>query len=105
MMDKKLMVRYFHKREGGDPQCIKFFPNQDLVLAYFILSVLWVHLLEGLGHSVPHSRDIEQVMVMTTNFMTLGYNYAVLGLNNPPLLISTLTHFGRLITWNTSSLA
>ena len=68
-------------------------------LTHYMLSAWWINLLVVLGHYVIRSETIEHVLVMTTNLMNLGYIFAIQRPNNPPGILSTLTHLVRLVTW------
>ena len=39
---------------------------------HYMISVWWLNLLDGLGQYVTLPVDIEQVVVMTNNIITLG---------------------------------
>ena len=60
------------KREGDDPQHLRIFPKQKLILTHYILSTLCLKLLNGLWHYVIRQGAIEQVLVMANNLITLG---------------------------------
>ena len=49
-----------------------------------MLSAWWLHLMNVLRNYFICLGEIEQVMVMTNNIMTLGYTYAKLNLKNTP---------------------
>ena len=70
-MDMEQIVRICYLREEYDPQCLKFFPNQELILAHNMLIAWWMHLLAGLGHYVVRTGVVKQVMVMETSFMDI----------------------------------
>ena len=91
--------------EGGRwSQCLKVLPNEDLILTHYMILLWWIKLLEGLRHYVILNGAIEQVMVMTTNLMNMGYIYTRLRLMKPPDIFFTLDHFRWLIAWNPSRL-
>ena len=92
-------------REVDDSQHLREFSNKKFILTNYIISSCWLHLLYGLGNYVILPGEIEQVLVMTNNIMTLGYTYAKLRLNNTPDIIYKLTHIGHLITWTPSRLS
>ena len=71
--DTELMVRYRRIMEGEVPQYLKDFPKQEFILVQYIIRVLWTHMLAGLGQYVIYPGAAEQVMVMTTSLMDLGY--------------------------------
>ena len=66
-----LMGGLIRTREGNESQHLRAFPNQNLVPRHYMLSVRWLQILEGLGHSGTLPKAIEQVLVMTNNIMTL----------------------------------
>ena len=94
-----------HMREVYDAQHLREFPSQNIILKYYMISAWWLHLLGVLMHYVIHPGAIEQVMVMTNNIITLGYNYSKGRINNPPNIFYKLTHTVQLIVWIPSRLA
>ena len=70
-----------------------------------MISAWCIHLLEVLGHFVVWYEVIEQVMLMTTNLINPDYTYSRLILHNPPVIVSTLTHFCNIVTWTPSRLS
>ena len=99
------MVGLRHMKEVDDSLCIIYFLVKNLILTHYMFSVWWLHLLYGLGDYVIHPGAIEQVMVMTNNIITLGYNYSKGRINNPPNIFYKLTHTVQLIVWIPSRLA
>ena len=61
--------------DGDDTQCLEVFPKKYIILIYYILSAWWIHLLEKFGPYIIQPGEIEQVLLMTTNLMDLGYTY------------------------------
>ena len=64
---------------------------------HYIISMWWLNLLNELGHYVIRLGEIEQMILMTNNIITLGYTYAKLRLNNHPEIFCKLTHIGGII--------
>ena len=62
-----------------------------------MLSVLWLNLLDRLVKYLIHPDEIEQVLSVTNNIMTLGYTYEKLRTNKHPAVVYKLTHISRLI--------
>ena len=59
-------------RERDDSQHIRAFPEKNLILTHYMLSVWWFHLLFTLGNYVIQPGVIELVLVMTKSITTLG---------------------------------
>ena len=78
---------------------------ENLVLTQYMLNTWWLLLLDGLGHYIIHQGEIEQVLGMTNNIITLGYTYDKFRLNNPPEVFYKIIHNGRVISWIPSRLA
>ena len=102
--DAELMGACRFTMEGDDSQHLRAFPEENPILAHYILSAWWLHLLNVLGHYVIRPGEIEQFMVMNNNIMTLGCTYSKFRINNPPDIIYKLTYIGRIITWTPSRL-
>ena len=49
-MDKELVGRHRRRRKVHESLCIRAFPNENLILANYMLSAWWLNLLDGLGH-------------------------------------------------------
>ena len=90
-------------REGYDSQHLRYFPDQNIILMHYMLSVMWIHLISGLGNYFVRTGAIEEVLMMTINLMNLSYTNTRSSLNNPPYILFTLTYFGRIITRTHSS--
>ena len=72
--------------------------QEKLILTHYMLSMWWMHLLDGLGHYIIHPGSIEKVLVMTNNITTLGYNYYKLRFKKPPEIFYKLSHTGWITT-------
>ena len=70
-----------------------------------MLSVWWLHILDGLGHYVTLLGGIAHIIMMTNNIMDLGYTYAKLRLKNPPDNFCQIAHISQLIAWIPSRLS
>ena len=81
------------------------FPKENLTIAHYIIRARWLHLLDGLKHYIIHPGEIEQVLLMTNNIITLGYTYVKHRVNNPPDVFYKISHTDRLIAWIPSRLA
>ena len=71
---------------------------------YYMLSKWWLHLLAGLGHYVIYTGAIEQVLVIKTNIIKLGYNYDLFRLKSLTKSFHSLTQIVQLVTCNFSRL-
>ena len=47
------------------------FPKENLIIAHYMLSAWWLHLLYRLRYCVIHPGAIEQVLVITNNIINL----------------------------------
>ena len=65
----------------------------------YIISVWLLHLLDRLLHYVIVPGEIEEVLVISNNIMTLGYTYSKLRFKIHPEIVYKLTHISRLISW------
>ena len=72
---------------------------------HYMLSALWLHLIDGIGHYVIFPVEVAHILIMTKNIMTLGYNYSKHRLKKPPGIFCENVHISRLITWIPSRLA
>ena len=70
-----------------------------------MISAWCLHLMDGLGRYVIWPGEIEQVLVMTNNLMTLGYNYAKCRINILTNIVYTLTNLVQIDTRNLSRLS
>ena len=52
------MGEYILTREVYDPQYLRLFPNKNLILAHYIISVWWLYLLAGLVYYAIHPGEI-----------------------------------------------
>ena len=86
------MFRRRITRERGDPQHLRFFPNQNLVFMYYMISAWWFYLPVGLVHYVIQPGSVEQVIVMSNNLMAFGYTNVKLSIKRPSNIVCTLTH-------------
>ena len=100
-----IMGGHICTREVYDPLCLRSFPEENLILTHYMLSALWLNLLDGLGHYVILPGAIGQVLATTNNIMTLGYTYAKQRLKKPPENFLKFWHIGRIIAWIPSRLA
>ena len=98
----ELMVKRRFTREGDDPQHLRVFPKQNIVLMQYMLIVCWLRLLTILEGYFICPGSIEQVLVMDNNIIPFAYTYAKCRLNITPDIFYTLTHIGRLATWTSS---
>ena len=50
--DAELMGGHILTREGHESLCLRSFPKNNLILMHYMLSALWLHLIDGIGHYV-----------------------------------------------------
>ena len=79
-------------REGDEPKHFSLFPKQNLIITYYIISLFWFHIMDGLVHYVIRPGVIEKVMVMENNLMTFGCTYTKHRLKSNPGIVYTLTY-------------
>ena len=48
--DAEMMGGNRRTREGDDSLCLRAFPKENPILAYYILGAWWLNLLDGLGN-------------------------------------------------------
>ena len=51
-MDAKLMGRHSLMREGDDSLRLRAFPEENTILAHYMLSEWWLNLMDGMGHYI-----------------------------------------------------
>ena len=73
--DVELMGGHRRTREGDDSIFLRALPKENIILAHYMLSAWWLHLLDGLGPYGIRQGEVSKIMVMTNNIMTLGYTY------------------------------
>ena len=83
------MGRCQFKREGNNFQYPKDLPKQYLTLTHCVLSVWWMNLMAVLGNYVIRPGEVYKVMMMTTSYTDLGYNYDRQRLKNLPEFVVT----------------
>ena len=95
------MDKHCRMIEGYEPQFLKVSPKQDLILKHYMIIMWRINLLEG--YIRPGA--IKHILGMATKLMTLGYNFAIHRINNPPYIVSTPNNFGRIIIFINSRLS
>ena len=76
LKDAELMGGHRCTREVDYSLCLRAFPNDNLILMYYILSAWWLYLLGRQVHHIILPGEVLQILVMTNNIMNLGYTYA-----------------------------
>ena len=98
----KLMGGCQHTREVDVSHWPKYFPDKYLVLTHYMLSLWWTDFLTGLGQYLIQPGEVDQVMLMTTILVDIGYNYSRYRHNNTPDIIFLVFNLVWLSTWTTS---
>ena len=55
-----------------DSQHLRAFPEKNLIIMHYMISVWWFHLLDRLVHYLIRPGFIEQVLVITNSIINLG---------------------------------
>ena len=58
-IDTELMVGCRFTMKGDESLCLRAFPKENLILAHYILSAWWLHLMEIMVHYVVQPGEIE----------------------------------------------
>ena len=91
------MGRHRRTREENESLCIRTFPKENIILKHYMIRTWWLHLPDELGHHVIRLGEIEQIIMMTNNIMTLWYTYAKRRLNNTPKIFCQIAYISQLI--------
>ena len=83
----KLMGGCQHTREVYVHHWSKYLPKQYIVLTQYMLSLWWINFLTGLGQYLIQPGTVDQLMVMTTRLVDVGYTYSGYRLKKTPDII------------------
>ena len=71
-----MMVRHRRTMEGHEYLCIRYFPKENIILTHYMIRAWWLHLLYRLGNYGIRLVEIDQIILINNNIVTLCYTYA-----------------------------
>ena len=86
-----------HKRKKTPPSCLETLPKENIILTQYIITARWLIFLDRIGHYIILPGKMDQLLVITINLNTPGYNYASRRLKKPTEILGIIQRLNHLL--------